>query len=80
MGRVASGVAPDDPTVAIEVQRARADPSRAFGPFLLLSELGKGGMGVVHRAWSDRLRRVVALKTIIGEDADPDGCTRKQQR
>jgi len=36
-----------------------------FGPFELLEEIGRGGMGVIHRA------RIVALKMLLaGEFAD----------
>ena len=66
--------APDDPARArldAEIERARA-ARRVFGHFVLLGEVGRGGMGVVFRAWDDRLKRLLALKTISDDGAaDP---------
>ncbi len=54
------------PPLPPEVEAAAADPSRRVGRYILLAELGRGGMGVVHRAWDTSLHRGVAIKSIVG--------------
>jgi len=60
--------APLDP----EIEKAAADPKNRFGKYVLLRELGAGGMGVVFKAWQSDLRRIVALKFIRGVEAQHD--------
>ncbi|MGH8636611.1 MAG: protein kinase domain-containing protein [Burkholderiales bacterium] len=37
----------------------------AIGPYSIVREIGRGGMGVVYEGWDERLSRAVAIKTIL---------------
>ena len=66
---------PDAPTVSGEPPAPPTSPRHPskLGPYLLIEEIGHGGMGVVFRARHERLGTHYAVKVLqVGEGASPE--------
>ncbi len=61
---------------------AAADPTRPRlgGHIVVLEELGRGGMGVVHRGWDTAAGREVAVKMILHADEATEAVLRRFRR
>jgi serine/threonine protein kinase len=50
-----------------EVRLAATEPSKNFGKYILIKEIGRGGAGIVYKAWQQDLNKIVALKILPHE-------------
>jgi predicted Ser/Thr protein kinase len=53
-----------------EAQLFAGDPARQLNQYILVKQIGKGGMGAVWKAWDRKLTRWLAIKFLIALDED----------
>ena len=65
VGEETEGIRLDLPPDAAKVAKESARQF-AGGKYILIQEVGQGGMGIVWKAWQTDLRRYVAIKILVG--------------
>jgi serine/threonine protein kinase len=53
-----------------EARAFESDETRKLNDYILVEQIGKGGMGTVWKAWDRKLTRWVAVKFLNGQDED----------
>jgi serine/threonine protein kinase/tetratricopeptide (TPR) repeat protein len=75
-------IAPEDPTGSTEglglpfTAPPQLERGASVGRYVVLDQIGAGGMGVVYKAYDPDLNRAVALKLLLVHDNDPTGVHR----
>ncbi len=67
---------PGDPNWPEDVRNASKDPKNLLNQYILVTQIGKGGMGTVWKAFDRSLLRWVAIKFLTTSDGNEEGVLR----